>query len=229
MRKREKRERDLQPLVKSVLGQVSKRYSVMLIRPDLKLRDLGLDSTEITDLKTRLYRTVAGKDLSQFKQFADSMSISPNSTVRQVVDRFAKAPVVSRIVLMAGDETTTVKGNDALTIGTAVRVAIAQAASCPFAKIKPNLKLSDVPVTFDSGAIADLKTGLVRMFSGSAHPTRFKDFSTHLKVDPDSTVQQIIDRSVNALLPGDDDTDSKGPDEAGLPGDDDTEVKGGGG
>jgi len=222
-----KRERDLQPLVKSVLGQVSKRYSVLLIRPDLKLRDLGLESTEILDLKTKLYRTVAGKDVSQFKQFADALSINPNSTVRQVVDKFAKAPVPSRSVSLAGDDTTTVKGDDAHIIGTAVRVAVAQAAACPFAKVGPNLKLSDAPVTFDSSAIAGLKTGLVQMFSGSEHPTRFKDLSTQLQVDPDSTVQQIIDRSVSALLPGDGDTHSKGADEAGLPGDDDTKVKGG--
>ena len=112
------------------------------------------------------------------------MSINPNSTVRQVVDKFAKAPVASRSVSMAGDDTTTVKGDDAHTIGTAVRVAIAQAAACPFAKIRPNLKLSDAPVTFDSSAIADLKTGLVQMFSGSEHPTRFKDLSTHLQSRP---------------------------------------------
>src|SRR5579859_5861965 len=101
-----KRERDLQPLVKSVLGQVSKRYSVLLIRPDLKLRDLGLESTQIVDLKTKLYRTVAGKDVSQFKQFADALSINPNSTVRQVVDKFAKATLPSRSMSLAGDDTT---------------------------------------------------------------------------------------------------------------------------
>jgi hypothetical protein len=227
MQKKRKEKKDFQPLVKSVLGQVSKRYSAILIRPDLRLRELGLNTAEIADLKIKLYRTITGKDDAEFNRFADAMSINPNSTVSQVVDRFAKTPVASRLVLMAGDDTTSVKGLDIPTVGTAVRVAIAQGAACPLAKIKPNLKLSHGSITFDSGSITDLKAALVQTFSGSSHPTRFKHFSTRLKIDPDSTVKQIIDRSVNALLRGDVDTDLKGAGGAEFPDDDITDIKGG--
>lgn len=216
------------PLVNSVLAQSSRRHSVVQIRPELKLKDLGLDSAEIANVKTRLFRTVAGRNDAKLPMFLKALRITPNSTVREVTTSFARTPLVSGILLPAaaslpGDDTTETKGF----VETAVRAVLSQASARPYMKITSELKLADLGL--DSVGIVDLKTDIFRTFSGSRHALDFDKFSKSLNVSPESTVKQVIHSSVGALerprrqKPA----ASKGEaDLSDLAGDDATEMKG---
>jgi hypothetical protein len=232
------------PLITSVLAQSSRRHSVAQVRPEHKIKDLGLDSVAIADVKTKLFRMVGGPKYKGFPAFQKALRITPASTVRQVANSFAKHPLVTGTSLRAaaslpGKETTETKG----VVGTAVRAVLSQASAHPYSKIKPEIKLKRLGV--DAIGIADLKTGIFKTFSGSKYPLDFEEFSTALNVSPESTVIQVIQSSANALerykkqrpagkkaeakppnAAGDDTTPSKGDEFEEPEGDDTTDVKG---
>jgi len=186
------------PLVSSVLAQSSRRHSVSQIRPEHKIRDLGLDSAEIADVKTRLFRMVGGRKDRELPNFFKALRITPGSTVRQVANALVKIPSVTGALSPAaaslpGKDTTETKG----VVGTAVRVVLSQSSTHPYSRIRPESKLKTLGV--DAIGIVDLKTGIFKTFSGAKSPLDFDEFSTALKVSPESTVKQVIQSSADAL------------------------------
>lgn len=236
-----RKEDQVSPLVHSVLAQSSRRHSVVQIRPELKLKDLGLDSAEIANVKTKLYRTVAGRNDAKLPTFLKELRITPNSTVRDVTNSFARTPLASGILLptaasLPGGDTTQTKG----LVETAVRAVLSHASAHPYMKISPELKLADLGV--DSVGIVGVKTGIFRTFSGEGHELDFDKFSKSLKVSPRSTVKQVINSSTDALqrpkkqkplvgkceaelaeLDGDDTTATKGDEPTEIKGDESNE------
>ena len=232
------------PLISSVLAQSSRRHSVWQIRPEHKIRDLGLDSAEITDVKTRLFRMAGGRKDRELPTFFKAVRITPGSTVRQVANSLVKIPSISGALFPAaaslpGKDTTETKG----VVGMAVRAVLSQSSARRYSRIRPEIKLKTLGV--DAIGIADLKTGIFKTFSGSKCALDFDEFSTALKVSPESTVKQVIQSSADALeryakprpavkkdeanLPNSEDDDttmSNGDDRAESEGDDTTDVKG---
>jgi aryl carrier-like protein len=215
-------------LVHSVLAQSSRRHSVAEIRPEQKLEDLGLDSVEIANVKTKLFRIVAGRDEKKLPTFLKALRISKATTVGELTNSFVRSPLVSGIRLPAaaslpGYDTTESKG----LIETAVRALLSQASACSYQKLTPETKLADLGI--DRVGIVDLKTGILRTFSGSGPSLDFDKFSRSLNVTPRSTVKQVIHSSVNALDRPKKQRPAVSGEEADLSdlaGDDTTEAKG---
>ena len=210
--------RDFAPIVKAILAEMSQSHAIHEIRVTETLLDLGISPDLIPELALRLYRTVGGSMSGDYRDFADSLAVGSDSTVRDIAAHFARASSGPETVA-AGERRSGRRGAPKASnhpppaapagdlpadrgrdVETAVLVAVAGASRThSFEEIQPNHTLGQLGL--DDVDFADVRNRVYRMLSSARMRPPFLQYCTEMKIAAATTIGDVVAMARTAFQP----------------------------
>jgi hypothetical protein len=187
--------KSLEMVVGAVAAGLSKRHSVVDVKPQKELQAFGIRGKQVDQFKKRLYLTLSPEGAQTFVEFAN-LDISPSSTIKQVV---ATLPKTYHRALRLG------RGNEVVSnVRAAVRTAVAQASKKHSVfEVSAEKKLSDLGLR--GSKIPEIRVNLYKTLLpvGKNRPD-LKDYLTGSGITAATTIKEISDKSLEIFrdLPG---------------------------
>jgi hypothetical protein len=190
-------------LVRTAVAQSVKGIPPREILDKSTLRALGYGQADILQLRTRLFKAFSGKKEPDLSQFERVLNLTPESTVKEMIEKLPGA-LPTGILTVHGDDPTQVKLKEELE-GAVCVVLSESTPSFDFSQIQPDMTLGN-DLKLDDAAIAEVKINLFKTLGSKG--SRFSDFIAAVDVGGQSTVKSLIEQTFKAL-PGYDPTKPK--------------------
>ena len=185
------------PVVKAVTAGLLHNRSIDEVRVSKTLRGLGLPPDIIPELTLRLYRAVGARGSGDFRQFGDTLSITPDSSIGEIAAHLAQAAakLSGPAIKALSDDPTEPLG----VVETAVRTAVAEASRThSIGEIRAKQTLRRLGL--DEADVADLKTSVYRMLSSKKVRPEFSKYVKKAKITRGSTVGEVVKLSRKAFM-----------------------------
>jgi hypothetical protein len=187
--------KSLEMVVGAVAAGFSDRHSVVDIKPQKKLKTLGIQGKQVDHFKKGLYRALSPEGAKEFVDF-DQLEISPSSTIRQVVSALPKT-YQKKLSFGRGNQQNA-------NVRAAVRTAVAQASKKHSVfEVTAEKKLGDLG--FRGPKIPEIRGRLYKtLFPTVKYLPDLKDYLTGPDITASTTIKEISDKSLDILkeLPG---------------------------
>lgn len=182
--------KSLEMVVGAVAARLSKRYSIVDVKPQKKLESLGIRGKQVTDFKERLYRTLSPEGARKFVEFAD-LEISPSSTIKEVVSALPKT-YQKKLSFGRG-------ARGATQVRAAVRTAVAQASKKHSVfEVTADRKLGDLGLR--GSKIPEIRVNLYKTLLPTVQNVPdLKVYLTGPSISASTTIQELADKTFDIL------------------------------